>query len=245
MLHYEGAGPVPANGPTSAIVRWQSYVLGRWPGGVDLGAWNVRNVRGGNSLSLHAVGRAWDWRYQNPGPGRAAAEEAMAFTVQHHELLGIQAIHDYVARRIWRSSRGDQGPAWRLQPPGNGMGAAWALWLHFEVHPTSALHSRTVEELLGAAPVAVVPTASLPLPELRPGSVGQGVAHLQHVLSFWRYYTATIDGRYGPKTAAAVKAWQVNLQPFNVGRPDGVYGHRTHAGAAASYAALAAFRPAA
>lgn len=238
MLTYAGAGTEPSKGPMPSIIRWQSYVLGRWPGGMDLGTWNVRNVRGGSSLSVHAVGRAWDWRYQNPGPGRAAAEEAMAFTTEHHELLGIQAIHDYVAGRIWRSSRSNQGPAWKLQKRGNGMGEAWAQWLHFEVHPSSALHATTVEELLGTPPVAIIPTASLPLPTLRPGSDGPGVSHLQHVLAFWKYYAATIDGDYGPKTTAAVMAWQQHLQPFNVGKADGVYGPRTHAGAAASYAVL-------
>ena len=33
----------------------------------------------------------------------------MAFTIEHHELLGIQAIHDYVGCRIWRSSRSRLG----------------------------------------------------------------------------------------------------------------------------------------
>ena len=64
---------------------------------------------------------AWDWRYANPGPGRAAAEEAMAFTIDHR-AFGIQAIQDYVARRIWRSSRGGAGPAWTQQKPAT----AWA-----------------------------------------------------------------------------------------------------------------------
>ena len=32
-------------------------MLGRWPGGIDLGTWGIRNVRGGNTLSVHAVGR--------------------------------------------------------------------------------------------------------------------------------------------------------------------------------------------
>jgi hypothetical protein len=238
VLSYEGAGDRASDGPTPGIVHWQRYVLGRWPGGVDLGTWNVRNMRGSDQLSVHAVGRAWDWRYEAPGPGRAAAEEAMAFTIEHHELLGIQAVHDYVACRIWRSSRGATGPAWKQQAPGNGMGDAWAQWLHFEVHPTSALHHQTVEELMGVAPIAVIPSASLPLPTLDHTDRGVEVAHLQQVLTFWRYYSATIDGEYGTKTTDAVTAWQGDLQAFNVGTPDGVYGPRTHAAAAASYAAL-------
>jgi hypothetical protein len=243
MLSYVGAGTVPSAGPTAGIEHWKAYVLGRWPGGVDLGTWTVRNIRGGASLSVHAVGRAWDWRYAGPGPGRGAAEEAMALAIDHHELLGIQAVHDYVGCRIWRSDRPGSGAGWKPQRPGNGMGAAWAAWLHFEVHPDSALHHVSVVDALGGGgvvvdPVEVVATAALPLPTLRRGDRGAGVVDLQHVLAFWSYYQATVDGDFGPRTVSAVVEWQRALQSLNVGRPDGVYGPRTHAAAAASYAAL-------
>ena len=69
VLEYVGAGPEASSGPTAGIENWKHYVLGRWPGGIDLGAWTVRNVRGGTTLSVHAVGRAWDWRYADPAPG--------------------------------------------------------------------------------------------------------------------------------------------------------------------------------
>ena len=251
VLSYVGAGSQPSTGPTPGIENWKSYVLGRWPGGVDLGSWGIRNIRGGNTLSVHAVGRAWDWRYANPGPGREAAEEAMAFTIDNHELLGIQAIHDYVAGRIWRSSRGGGGPAWKKQEPGNGMGEAWASWLHYEVHPQSALHERDVEAVLadggigGDTIVPPGPTAALPLPTLRLNDEGAAVRHLQEVLAFWGYYRSTIDGRYGSHTVAAVTEWQTALAPLNVGQPDGEYGPRTHAAAAASYASLANMQAAA
>lgn len=244
MLSYIGSGSQPSGGPTPGIEAWKAYVLGRWPGGVDLGTWNVRNIRGGTSLSVHAVGRAWDWRYAGPGPGRATADEAMAFTIEHHELLGIQAIHDYVGCRIWRCSRGTSGPAWKQQKPGNGMGAAWAAWLHFEVHPDSPLHSQSVTDVLSGAGVAHPPptaspsNAALPLPTLREGDSGPLVEQLQQVLAFWQYYRARVDGDFGLRTKTAVVAWQQALQPLNCGRPDGVYGPRTHAAAAASYAAL-------
>ena len=250
-LSYVGAGTEPSTGPTQGIDNWKSYVLGRWPGGVDLGTWGVRNIRGGETLSVHAVGRAWDWRYANPGPGRAAAEEAMAFTIDNHELLGIQAIHDYVDCRIWRSSRGGSGPAWKTQKPGNGMGESWASWLHFEVHPNSALHAREVTAVLadggvvGDPVVPPGPTAALPLPTLRQNDEGPPVRQLQEVLAFWGYYQSRIDGRYGQRTVDAVVEWQKALAPLNVGVPDGEYGARTHAAAAASYASLATMQAAA
>jgi Putative peptidoglycan binding domain len=244
VLGYVGAGTQPSDGPTDGIETWKAYVLGRWPGGIDLGTWNVRNIRGGSTLSVHAVGRAWDWRYANPGPGRDAAEEAMAFTIEHHELLGLQAIHDYVAGRIWRSSRGGSGPAWKRQKPGNGMGEPWAAWLHFEVHPDSPLHHASATDVLtnggvaSTAPLATGPSASLPQPTLRRGDHGPLVEHLQHVLAFWQYYQERVDGEFRAKTEEAVMAWQHDLQPLNCGRPDGLYGPRTHAAAAASYDSL-------
>jgi hypothetical protein len=240
-LNYVGAGNTPTSGPTPGIENWKHYVLGRWPGGMDLGTWSVRNIRGGNSLSVHAVGRAWDWRYADPGPGRSAADAAIAFAIQHHETLGIQAVHDYVNCTIWRSNRTGIGPGWKRQKPGGGMGEAWANWLHFEVHPDAALHSATVEQLVSDIPRTasrVVPTAALPQPTLRRGNRGANVELLQQVLAFWRYYTARCDGDFGPKTEAAVAAWQVELQRYNSGKADGIFGPRTHAAAAAFYAAL-------
>src|SRR3954469_20592385 len=100
MLTYAPAGEHQADGPTPGILNWKRYVLDHFPGGLDLGTFMVRNIRGGSSLSVHAVGRAWDWRFENPGPGRATADTVIDFTIANHEALGIQAIHDYVQCRI-------------------------------------------------------------------------------------------------------------------------------------------------
>ncbi len=239
---YVGAGNTPSAGPTQGILNWKSYVMGRWPGGVDLGVFVVRPVRGGSALSVHAVGRAWDWRYASPGPGRQAAEAATAFAIDHHDVLGIQAIHDYVAGRIWRCSRGQQGPAWKQQPPGNGMGDPSAAWLHWEVHPASVLHNRDVASVLRESGVgvpvvgAIAPAApaapSFPAPTLRQaGDRGANVTQLQQALGFWTYYLAKIDGDFGPKTEEAVKTLQRAQQQSGAGAVDGIYGPRTHAAA--------------
>jgi hypothetical protein len=250
-LLYVGAGDTPSDGPTPGIENWKHYVLGRWPGGMDLGSFGVRNMRNSSKLSVHAVGRAWDWRYADPGPGRAVADEAIAFAIEHHEVLGIQAIHDYVNCTIWRSSRAGMGPGWKTQKPSSDMGQAWAQWLHWEVHPDAALHKATVEQIVSGAPrptpgsAASATSPSLPQPTLRRDDHGANVTLLQEVLSFWRYYTKRCDGTFGPFTEEAVKAWQTDLQQYDCGKADGIYGPRTHAAAAAFYAGVGSLQVAA
>jgi hypothetical protein len=240
-MKYVGAGNTPSTGPTSGIETWKRYVLGRW-GGMDLGSFGVRTMRGSTtSLSVHAVGRAWDWRYADPGPGRAAADEAIDFGITNFETLGIQAVHDYVNCTIWRCDRSGRGPGWKEQEPGNGMGDPSAAWLHWEVHPDAALHWNTVDELLTGAPPAVHRPAdapALPQPTLKRDDDNQRVAQLQRVLNFWLGTALESDGRLGPRTEAAVKQWQTRLQPLYSGPIDGCYGPLTRDAATASYAQL-------
>ncbi len=71
-LTYVGAGTTPSEGPTPGIENWKHYVLGRWPGGMDLGSFGVRNMRNSSKLSVHAVGRAMGLalRRSRPRTGR-------------------------------------------------------------------------------------------------------------------------------------------------------------------------------
>lgn len=114
-----------------ALDEWLSE---QWPGSQLLGCYNERNIRGGERPSAHSHGAALDVRYENPGPGRAAALATADVVIVNCELLGIQAIHDYVGARIWHSDRN----AWKAAArSGAGyvdpnMGHAWAQWFHFE-----------------------------------------------------------------------------------------------------------------
>ncbi len=83
-------------------------------------------------------------------------------------------------------------------------------------------HEMTLAKDATSAPTS----ASAPDPELRTGSTGNAVATLQTICMThgWTDMTAA-DGKFGPRTEAAVKTMQGALGCT----PDGVYGNRTAA----------------
>lgn len=60
-------------------------------------------------------------------------------------------------------------------------------------------------------------------PELQEGSEGEWVSHLQQLLEAAGYSPGAIDGKFGPKTEAAVKAYQ---EAFEL-TVDGIVGPQT------------------
>jgi hypothetical protein len=128
------------------LMAIKDYVMKRW-GGTNLGLYGVRPIRGGDSMSSHAFGAAWDWRYTTRREGQAA----MRFLIANSKELGIQAVHDYFGGTIWRSHRGapDEG-GWKPQPnnPKSGMGQSWAKWLHIETTKSDWANSTPVDKRL-------------------------------------------------------------------------------------------------
>jgi hypothetical protein len=105
------------------ILAIKEHVMKRY-GGSNLGVINKRKVRGGESLSTHYFGAAWDWGYRT----RTRAETVINFLVNNSQELGVQMVVDYVGGRIWTSTGG-----WRkAKPSKTGMGQAWARWIHVE-----------------------------------------------------------------------------------------------------------------
>lgn len=99
-------------------------------GGVNVGIYSRRPVRGGTVPSSHSFGAAMDWRYTN----RRAGQAAMKLLVNHSKEFGVQMIVDYVGCVIWTPQRG-----WKKMEPNakTGKGEAWAKWLHVETTKTA------------------------------------------------------------------------------------------------------------
>lgn len=232
------------------------YVRARW-GGADLGilAKPPRAVRAGDTPSLHNWGIAWDWRWQDPGPGRQAADAVIEFCLANTAALGIQAVHDYQGTRFWKSFSG-----WQTGTPNpkTGMGQPWAQWLHIERTWQAANQATSIEALLGgggtAAPADAAPAQApapppdaggqrtlLPTGPLRRGNSGADVGRLQDFLRQFGFADFTrSDGVFGPRTEAAViKAQQaMAAKSLYTAEIDGVWGPKTHAAATQLLASL-------
>lgn len=235
----------------SGMSALKSFVLSTYSG-ADLGclAQPPREVRGGGSTSLHSWGIAWDWRWANPGPGRAVADQVIGFCLEHTGPLGIQAVHDYEACKYWKSYNG-----WNqaTNNPSTGFGQSWAQWLHIERTWAAANDARSIGDALsdaGADPGRTTLTASdeaqdagdieLPDPVLGDGDRGANVARLQDFLRFFGFADFTrSDGEFGTKTKAAVAAMQQRLasKGWYDGPIDGEYGPRSATGSATFLAA--------
>lgn len=202
------------------------------------GSWGPRRKRGKSSPSVHGTGRAADlsWRgapYKGPGNYEAAVR-MMDFLTRPDvaEAFEIEAVFDYYPKphgRGWKCDR----EAWQVYNKPAFSGAPGGDWVHIEISNTHADDPDYINHwfmyLIGDMPAAPAP-APAPAPAADPGPVraypgralkrgskGDNVKLVQQVVG------AHPDGDFGPKTEAAVKAWQ----SAHGRKPDGIVGPKT------------------
>ena len=115
------------------------------------GDFGVRNMRGKESLSVHATGRAVDFSYRNMGKGkgvpngRREAVRMCKLLVNNADLLGLEALFDYFPApwgRAWMCDR----DAWSNYKKETIHGAPKGDWLHAEISPEMADSPAKVRE---------------------------------------------------------------------------------------------------
>jgi hypothetical protein len=119
----------------------------------DRALWNngdfvVRNMRGKESLSVHATGRAVDLSYRQLGSkgkpdGRKHAAEWCKILTQNADVLGVEMVIDYFPEphgRAWRCDRA----AWQRYTKHTVSGAPGGDWIHVEISPAMADNPQAV-----------------------------------------------------------------------------------------------------
>lgn len=239
------------------LVQILAELQRRW-GGYSLGCEADRPIRDGSLPSSHSFGAAIDWRYTPVPAGRrdvtrgTVNTEVIPWLIGNSLELHVDAIHDYVADRIWRAARTNNvsdayGSWWKKQyGAGAGMGEAWATYLHIETHPYGWGDATPVGQRKTGVPLPPLPpdppTALItdappatPFP-LRMISLAGAQADpartrwLQQIMNERWNAQLTVDGEFGPATDRAVR----NMQDVLHVVVDGAYGSQS-ATALASY----------
>lgn len=253
---YDWSKP-PFEACRNAAVSMRQYLERRW-GLMYLGCEGDRTIVGGASASTHAFGASPDMRYENPGPGLFVTDtEIIPWLIATSKETGLQAIHHYRRSLIWRppgtSGRPLGSDGWKVQPTGNQMGQAWALWLHLEFLDTALDDGRPIDEKIGLLPPIITPPNPTPpvivdpkptppvlipgsthmidvnISTVRRGSTGgrvkkmQGLVNANFIAPNDPLGYLTEDGAFGAKTEERIKA----IQAFFGMTVDGIVGPQT------------------
>lgn len=216
------------------LVKLLSTHFGLW----NNGTWGVRDMRGKpGKPSVHATGRAGDLSWRGaPHRGTGNYQDAvrmMDFLVEHADELGVEAVFDYYPQPWGRGWKCDRG-AWQVYSSKAFSGAPGGDWVHVEISNEFADNPQHYVDFfaktLGDTGVKVTaqpeadpaptPAPAGKEPWLQVGSRGDQVKKVQEVVG-----AQPVDGIFGPKTEAAVRAWQA----ANDLHVDGVVGPKTWA----------------
>ena len=226
-----------ATGKRAGLEKFVELTIKHFNNGVwNVGTWSVRNMKndGPPRPSVHGTGRAADlsWR-ANKGKGFGnyqTACQVVDFWVANAELFLIEEIHDYHLAPFGRGWRCDRS-AWKVYTK-NTIGSPGGDWFHVEIAPQHADNPAYYEQAfasLGGAPAPTPAPASAPAggmkfeypgTPVKLGSKGDAVKLVQAVVG-----EPVIDGDFGRKTDALVRAWQTNQGL----KSDGVVGPATWA----------------
>jgi len=141
------------------------------------GTYASRTMRGKESLSVHATGRAVDLSWRKTGNkgrrnGRAVAQWLCDALTANAELLGVEMVIDYWPKPWGRGWRCDRG-VWQMYDKLTVHGAPDGDWLHVELSPDMADSQARVREAWSDAAVAGI-FAAMPNPAKKRNQAGRG-----------------------------------------------------------------------
>ena len=211
----------------------------------NLGTYVVRPMRGKRTMSVHATGRAIDLSRrkttQHDGSSRDYLLAVCDWFTDNADEIGLELLCDYqwtgrlpngqpAAARVWKCDR----VAWKAQTPGSIMYGGSGDWLHIEL---DAHHANTTDWIPGIVATMPTPGAPPPVPPepeeppaysgrpSKEGSTGKQVETIQRQLRAKGYDCGNPDGKFGPRTDAAVRQYQMDHGLL----VDGIVGPKTWA----------------
>ena len=146
---YTGNSDGIAKGATTGITEL-THQISTYSQGVlwNNGIFANRPMRGKESLSVHATGRAVDISWRSKGKqisknGRFYAEKMMSFLVDNADALGIEMIIDYNVSPFGRGWRCDRN-AWEIYKKQTVHGTPNGDWFHVEISPQMSLKPQMI-----------------------------------------------------------------------------------------------------
>lgn len=138
-----------ASGARPGTKRFVDWILFLNPGARNLGIYANRPVRGGQSRSVHATGRACDI-----GADRQLLAKIIGDIYTARDILQVEEIHDYIG--AWIPTEGF-GAGYRCDRDAGGLLSGWRVytrntigrggsWTHVELAPAFADDPDSVDE---------------------------------------------------------------------------------------------------
>lgn len=157
---YTGTSDGIASGARAGLVEFVRLVEEH----TDRALWNngtfgVRKMRGKDSLSVHATGRAVDLSYRRMKDGRGKpdgrryAQLLMQWMTIHADALGLEMCIDYATPRYGRAYRCDRDGWLRYSKPTvTGGGSPASDWIHVELSPKMADAPLAIAQVFASSP---------------------------------------------------------------------------------------------
>ena len=139
---YTGNSDGAAAGPRAGMDEWIRQAIKYGAGAFwNNGSYGVRPMRGSESLSVHATGRAVDLSFLKTDKHLTANRKGMVafmdIVTANANALGLECILDYAPSPFGRGWRCDR-QAWKKYIKQEIHGAPSGTWCHFEITPAMA-----------------------------------------------------------------------------------------------------------
>ena len=166
MRRYTGIDDGIAKGARPGLMVLVDYITTATKGVMwNNGTFANRRMRGKQSMSVHATGRACDMSFrQVKGKGvngRPHAINVIKWLVRHADEFGIEMIIDYFPQPHGRGWRCDRGKWMRYSKP-TVSGAPGGDWIHYEISPRMADDKEAMQAAITAHPLPPLESVAPP-----------------------------------------------------------------------------------